>query len=89
MGLRACRGGLGGKWSSPEGLRYKTSLKMKREEKGWRVDGKAARDYSFTTLPEGVGLADGGRADAIPNAADGEGSHGAARPEGVIDRLQS
>jgi len=26
---------------------------MKREEKGWRVDGKAVGDYSFITLPEG------------------------------------
>jgi hypothetical protein len=35
------------------GLRYETSLKMKREEKGWRVDGKAAGDYGFITSPEG------------------------------------
>jgi hypothetical protein len=80
--------GPGGEVELTRGLRHETSLKMKREEKGWRVDGKAAGDYSFITLPEGVGLADGGRADAIPNATGGEGSHGAARPEGVIDRLQ-
>ena len=35
------------------GPRHETSLKMKREEKGWRVDGKAVGDYSFITLPEG------------------------------------
>jgi hypothetical protein len=26
---------------------------MKREEKGWRVNGKAAGDYGFITSPEG------------------------------------
>ena len=33
-----------------------------------------------------ISLADGGRADAIPNAAGGEGGHGAAKPDGVIHR---
>jgi hypothetical protein len=42
------------------------------------TDGRAAGLY----LPE----ADGERADAIPNAAGGEGGHEAARPEGVIHR---
>ena len=40
-----------------------------------RVDGKAAGDYSFITCQR-IGLADGARADAIPNAAGGEGGHG-------------
>jgi hypothetical protein len=33
-----------------------------------------------------IGLADRVRADAIPNAAGGEGGHGAAKPDGVIHR---
>jgi hypothetical protein len=42
---------------------------MKREERGMeRVDGKAAGDYGFITCQR-IGLADGARADAIPNAA--------------------
>jgi hypothetical protein len=45
-----------------------------------RVDGKAAGDYSFITCQR-IGLADGARADAIPNAAGGEGGHGAANPD--------
>ena len=37
----------------------------------------------MTYLARRVGLADGGRADAIPNAAGGEGGHGAATPHGA------
>jgi hypothetical protein len=33
-----------------------------------------------------AGLADEGGSDAIPEAAGGEGGHGAAKPEGVIHR---
>jgi hypothetical protein len=33
-----------------------------------------------------TGLADEVRSDAIPDAAGGEGGHGAARPDGVIHR---
>ena len=36
-----------------------------------------------------IGLADGARANAIPNVASGEGSHEAAKPEGVIHRYIS
>jgi hypothetical protein len=50
-----------------------------------RVDGKAAGDHGFITCQR-IGLADGARADAIPNAAGGEGGHGAAKPDGVIHR---
>jgi hypothetical protein len=50
-----------------------------------RVDGKAAGDHGFITCQR-IGLADGARADAIPNAAGGEGGHGAAKPNGVIHR---
>jgi len=50
---------------------------MKREEKRKeRVDGKAAVTYGFITYPE-EWLADGARADAIPNVAGGEKDHGA------------
>jgi hypothetical protein len=35
-----------------------------------------------------TGLADEGGSDAIPDAAGGEGGHGAAKPEGVIHRLR-
>jgi hypothetical protein len=33
-----------------------------------------------------IGLADGARADAIPNAAGGEGGHGAATPDVATHR---
>jgi hypothetical protein len=36
---------------------------------------KRRGDYSFITCQR-IGLADGARADAIPNAAGGEGGHG-------------
>ena len=59
---------------------------MKKEEgRMERVDGKAAGDYSFITCQR-IGLADGARADAIPNAAGGEGGHGAANPDPVIHK---
>jgi len=40
-------------------------------------DGKAAGDDGFITCQR-IGLADGARLDAIPNAAGGEGGHGPA-----------
>jgi hypothetical protein len=52
---------------------------VKEEKRIERVDGKAAGDYGFITCQR-IGLADGARADAIPNAAGGEGGHGAAKP---------
>ena len=62
--------------------------KMKREEKRMeRVDGKAAGDYGFIACQR-IGLADGACADAIPNAAGGEGGHGATKPDPVIHRLR-
>jgi hypothetical protein len=36
-----------------------------------------------------TGLADEVRSDAIPDAAGGEGGHGAAKPDGVIHRYVS
>jgi hypothetical protein len=47
-----------------------------------RVDGKAAGDHAFITCQR-IGLADEARADAIPNAAGGEGGHGAAKFTGT------
>jgi hypothetical protein len=35
-----------------------------------------------------VGLADEAGSDAIPDAAGGEGGHGAAKPHGVIHRYR-
>ena len=53
-----------------------------------RVDGKAAGDHGFITCQR-IGLADGERADAIPDAAGGEGGHGVAKPDPVIHRYIS
>jgi hypothetical protein len=44
-----------------------------------RIDGKAAGDHGFITCQR-ISLADGARADAIPNAAGGDGGDGAAKP---------
>ena len=77
---------MGGKVELARGLRHETSLKMKREEKRIeRVDGKSGGDYGFITSQR-IGLADGERAGAIPNAAGGEGGHRAATPDSVIHR---
>jgi hypothetical protein len=38
---------------------------------------------------QSIGLADGERADAIPNAAGGEGGHEAAKPDIVIYRYRA
>jgi hypothetical protein len=46
---------------------------------------KRRGDYGFITCQR-IGLADGARADAIPNAAGGEGGHGAAKLDPVIHR---
>jgi hypothetical protein len=72
------------------GLRHDGS-RMRRVEGGkWRererVAGKAAGDERlFYTWPK-VGLADEAGSDAIPDAAGGEGGHGAAKPHGVVHR---
>jgi hypothetical protein len=50
-----------------------------------RADGKAAGDDGFITCQR-IGLADGARPDAIPNAAGGEGGHGAATPDVATHR---
>ena len=58
-----------GKSGARRGPGARDIAKMKKEEKRMkRVDGKAAGDYSFITCKR-IGLADGARADAIPNAA--------------------
>jgi len=59
---------------------------MKREEKRMeRVGRKAAGDFGFVSCQR-ISLADGARANAIPNAAGDEGGHGAIKLEGVIHR---
>jgi hypothetical protein len=55
--------------------------KMKRES-CWKSGGGRVRLYTWRR----VGLADEVGSDAIPDAAGGEGGHGAARPDGVIHR---
>ena len=46
---------------------------------------KRLGNHGFITCQR-IGLADGARADAIPNAAGGEGGHGATKPDGLIHR---
>jgi len=46
---------------------------------------KRRGDYGFITCQR-IGLADGACADATPNAAGGEGGHGAAKLDPVIHR---
>jgi hypothetical protein len=56
----------------------------KREgESCWKSGGGRVRLYTWRR----TGLADEVRSDAIPDAAGGEGGHGAAKPEGVIHRF--
>jgi hypothetical protein len=51
-------------------------------ESCWKSGGERTRLYSWPR----VGLADEASSDAIPEAAGGEGGHGAAKPDGVIHR---
>ena len=62
---------------------------MRRVEGGkWRerVVGKAAGDERVFIADRGVGLVDEASSDTIPDAAGGEGSHGAPKPDRVIHR---
>jgi hypothetical protein len=52
-----------------------------------RVAGKAAGDECVFIPGKGPGLADEVGSDAIPDAAGGEGGHGATKPDGVIHRF--
>jgi hypothetical protein len=61
-------------------------VKSEGENKRERAVGKAAGDGCVFIPGEGPRLADGGRARAMSDAAGGEGSHGAAKPEGVVHR---
>ena len=55
----------------------------KREgESCWKSGGGRVRLYTRRR----TGLADEVGSDAIPEAAGGEGGHGAAKPDGVIHR---
>ena len=59
---------------------------MKREEKGWRELMEKRRGTNGFIAWQRAGLADEVGSDAIPDAAGGEGGHGAARLHGVIHR---
>ena len=54
--------------------------KMKREEKGWRELMEKRRGTNGFIPARGSDWQMGARPDAIPNAAGGEGGHGAATP---------
>jgi hypothetical protein len=54
-----------------------------------RVVGKAAGDECVFIPGEGTGQADEDGSDAMPDAAGGEGGHGAAKPNPVIHRYIS
>jgi hypothetical protein len=54
----------------------------RERESCWKSGGGRTRLYTWPR----VEVADEARSDAIPDAAGGEGGHGAAKPEGVIHR---
>ena len=54
-------------------------------ESCWKSGGGRVRLYTWRR----TGLADEVRSDAIPDAAGGEGGHGAAKPDGVIHRYRN
>jgi hypothetical protein len=87
------RGGpVGSKWSSARievrgGRRREVREGKGREQKrGRELWEKAAGDECVFIPGEGPGLADEVGSDAIPNAAGGEGGHGAAKLDPVIHR---
>jgi hypothetical protein len=57
----------------------------KGRESCWKSGGERVRLYTWLR----AGLADEARSDAMPDAAGGEGGHGAAKPDGVIHRYIS
>jgi hypothetical protein len=54
----------------------------RKRERCWKSGGGRVRLYTWRR----TGLADEVGSDAIPDTAGGEGSHGAAKPHGVIHR---
>ena len=60
-------------------------VKQGKDEGGKTVLEKRRETNASLQLGK-VGLADEAGADAMPDAAGGEGGHGAAKPEGVIHR---
>jgi hypothetical protein len=84
----ACRGrGPVGEGGARRGLRHDGRVRRvegeKREaESCWKSGGGRTRLYTWLR----VGVADEAGSDTIPNAAGGEGGHGAARPHPVIHR---
>jgi hypothetical protein len=79
-GVSGARRGLRNEGVVQEGGRGE---RKKREgESCWKSGGGRVRLYTWRR----TGLADEVRCDAIPDAAGGEGGHGAAKPHGVIHR---
>ena len=79
-----------GEGGARRGLR-RDGGRMRRVEGGkmegescWKSGGGRTRLYTWPR----VGLADEASSDAIPEAAGGEGGHGAAKPHGVIHRYR-
>ena len=87
-------GPVGSKWSSARievrgGRRREVREGKGREQKrGRELWEKAAGDECVFIPGEGPGLADEVGSDAIPNAAGGEGGHGAAKLDPVIHRYR-
>jgi hypothetical protein len=61
---------------------------QEREKRGCRELLKKRRGTNVLYTWQRVGLADEAGSDAIPDAAGGEGGHGAAKPHGVIHRYR-
>jgi hypothetical protein len=88
MGHRGPSRGVNG---ARRGLRHEGAVQEsetgegnKREgETCWKSGGGRVSLYTWRR----TGLADEVRSDAIPDAAGGEGGHGAAKPDGVIHRI--
>jgi hypothetical protein len=68
------------------GLRHEQEGRESRGKKGGRELMEKRRGTSASLYLVKDRLADEVRSDAIPDAAGGEGGHGAAKPDGVIYR---
>jgi hypothetical protein len=73
-----------GKVELAEALRHDGAGEWRGENWRERVVGKAAGDERVFIPGRGFGQVDEASSDAIPDAAGGEGGHGAAKPHGVI-----
>jgi len=72
-----------GESGARRGLRHDGGRMRRVEgESCWKSGGERTRLYTW----QRVGLADEASSDAIPDTAGGEGGHGTAKPDGVIQR---